>query len=718
MTDAIETRSSRSATADNGLREKIEAQLEAGQRDSAIQAARLLLSEQPGLRSLRFVRKAAESDAALRAGLKPYKVALLSSFSIEFAHDALIAYGFINGLRLDLYQAGFGAFRQELLNRASALYAWSPDAMVLAVEGEDWVPAAYGGNSQGADHDAARLVEDFRSEIDILVSSLRAHSSVPLLIHNFALPAWRRLGVLDAGSADGQAHLVNRLNDALREAAAASPGVYIVDYAALTNRHGTLHWYDPRMRLYARAPIAQPMLAELAREHLKFFRCLVGASKKCLVLDLDNTLWGGVVGEEGVDGIQLGPTYPGSAFVEFQQHVLALQQRGVILAIASKNNPADVDEVFARQRFMALRKEHFADLQIHWELKSESLSRIAANLGIGLEHIVFVDDNPAECEQVRGTLPMVTVLRLPPQPERYTEALHADGWFDVLALSNEDLRRGELYQQRAGAGDAALIERQRGRLLPWARHGFARRPRGPRFAEAGGSAHAEDQSTQCHDTALLGGSADGAHGRPGLVPGDRGRDRSIRRQRHCRRDAGTDLGRSAGDRHLPAELPRNRTRGRDGDARAPVRPGRAARPACRDRAVDTDAEEPAGPGPVRAARLCQGLGGRLGRDGMADRPATAARAVAGLVPRRARWKLTMQQDLETAIKRVMADVLDLDANAVQDDTSADNTPRWDSANHIQLVLALEEEFSISFDVTEIESMLSFFDVVQVVQSKL
>ena len=131
--------------------------------------------------------------------------------------------------------------------------------------------------------------------------------------------------------------------------------------------------------------------------------------------------------------------------------MLALQRRGVILAVASKNNPGDVDEVFARHRSMVLGKEHFADLQVHWEPKSESLRRIAANLAIGLEHIVYVDDNPAECEQVRGALPMVVVIQLPPQPERYVEALHEDGWFDVLALSAEDLRRGELYQQRAGA---------------------------------------------------------------------------------------------------------------------------------------------------------------------------------------------------------------------------------------------------------------------------
>ena len=449
MTEAIEVRSDRLGAGDNGLREKVGARLDQGQRDSAIQAARLLLGEQPGQRNLRFLRKVAQSDAALASGLKQYRVGLLSSYSIEFAHDALLAYGFINGLRLHLYQPGFGTFRQELLDGRSELYAWSPDVVVLAVEGEDWAPAAYRGDTPLTEPAATQLVDNFRDELSGLIAALRTHSSVPLLVHNFALPAWRRLGVLDAGCTDGQAHLVNRLNDALRTTAESFSGVHIVDYAALTNRHGTHHWYDPRMRLYARAPIAQAMLGELAREYAKFFRCLVGYNKKCLVLDLDNTLWGGVVGEDGTEGIKLGPTYPGNAFVEFQHHVLALHRRGVVLAIASKNNQDDVEEVFAGHRFMALRREHFADLQVHWEPKSESLRRIAANLALGLEHIVFVDDNPAECEQVRSALPAVTVIQLPPQPERYIEALHIDGWFDVLALSSEDHRRGALYRQRS-----------------------------------------------------------------------------------------------------------------------------------------------------------------------------------------------------------------------------------------------------------------------------
>jgi FkbH-like protein len=184
---------------------------------------------------------------------------------------------------------------------------------------------------------------------------------------------------------------------------------------------------------------------------MKYFRALRGLTKKCLVVDLDNTLWGGVIGEDGIEGIQLGANYPGSAFVEFQRAVLDLYRRGVILAIASKNNPADVDAVFAGHRFMLLRKEHFAATEIHWEPKSDSLRRIAQELNIGLDHMVFADDNPAECEQVRRELPAVTVIHLPSRPEQYVDALTAEGLFDSITLSAEDRRRGELYQQRAQA---------------------------------------------------------------------------------------------------------------------------------------------------------------------------------------------------------------------------------------------------------------------------
>ncbi len=251
--------------------------------------------------------------------------------------------------------------------------------------------------------------------------------------------------------AEGQAALVASANTALGKVVAELVDVHIVDYAALVSHFGTQQWHDARMRLYAKSPIANGMLGNLSLEYMKYFRALNGLAKKCLVLDLDNTLWGGVIGEDGIDGIQLGPNYPGSAFVEFQRVVLDLYKRGVILAMASKNNPADVDVVFSNHSFMLLRKDHFAATQVHWEAKSESLKRIAKQLSIGLEHMVFADDNPAECEQVRRELPMVTVIHLPRRPELYAGTLSAEGLFDTLSLSDEDRRRGQMYQQRAQA---------------------------------------------------------------------------------------------------------------------------------------------------------------------------------------------------------------------------------------------------------------------------
>ncbi len=432
-------------------RTSIRASLEIGAVLAAMQDARTLLQEQPSLLNCRFLRQLVDGLPQEVAGLKPYRVALVSSFSIEFIHDSLIAFGFVNGLRIHIYQPGFGQINQELLDATSGLYAFAPDVTVLAIEGEDWLPEVYTDllDSDLSDGTLGAVVDRFRQEIGSLARAFRSVSPKPLLIHNLAQPRLRRAGIADARLPHGQVKLVGRLNQALDEALAGVVDTHLVDYAELVNHFGVQYWYDSRMRLYAKAPIANAMLGNLSQHYMRYFRALTGRTKKCLIVDLDNTLWGGVIGEDGIEGIQLGPNYPGSAFVEFQRAVLDLYRRGVILAIASKNNPADVDVVFQSHRFMQLRKEHFAEIEIHWELKSDSLKRIAQRLNIGLEHVVFADDNPAECEQVRREIPMVTVIQLPRRPELYVDALCAEGLFDTLSLSDEDRRRGQLYQQRA-----------------------------------------------------------------------------------------------------------------------------------------------------------------------------------------------------------------------------------------------------------------------------
>ncbi|MBU3998825.1 MAG: HAD-IIIC family phosphatase, partial [Gammaproteobacteria bacterium] len=438
------------------LRNSISQSLKEGAMASAHQGARALLNSSSGLLNYRFLRQLVKEMPPQLQGIKRYRVALLSSFSIEFIQDALIAYGFANGLRIEIYQSGFGLISQEILDPCSGLYAFAPDVVVLAIEGEDWLPEVYTDfmDADQASVELEQLVDNFKKKMAGLLRTFRAASTAPLLIHNLAQPRFRRAGIADMGLTRGQARLVIELNLALADASADIVAAHVVDYAGLVTQYGAQHWYDARMRLYAKAPIAMGALENLAQEYLRYFRALTGLSKKCLVVDLDNTLWGGVLGEDGIDGIQLGANYPGSAFVEFQRAILDLYRRGVILAVASKNNPADVEAVFSNHRFMMIRKAHFSELQIHWNPKSDSIQTIAARLNIGLEHMVFVDDNPAECEQVRRELPMVTVIELPPRPELYVQTLCSQGWFDTLGQSDEDRRRGQLYQQRAMAESA------------------------------------------------------------------------------------------------------------------------------------------------------------------------------------------------------------------------------------------------------------------------
>jgi FkbH-like protein len=430
------------------LRDNILSSLANGEVSRARQHARRLLEQDCAIRQISFIHNALKGSHGQNLSLIPFKVALLSSFSVEFLQPFLAAHGFVNGLDISVYNAGFGQFRQEILDERSQLYAFAPDAVVLAIEGCDLAPQIYRDYLDMAGEASASQVATLRSEIKALLKVFRGRSSATLLVHNFVPPVWKRLGVLDDAVDPGQVRLIHDLNAGLCADCHEHAGAYVVDYCGLVSKHGALHWYDERMKHYARAPIAASMLSHLVREYMKYFRALTGQTKKCLVVDLDNTLWGGVLGEEGIHGIQLGPQYPGSAYVAFQQEILNLHKRGVLLAVASKNNPDDVQEVFAQHRHMALRQEHFSEFQVHWKPKSESLREIAQRLNIGLEHVVFVDDDRAECQQVADTHPEVTVLPLPKEPENFITTLLEDGWFDSLSFSSEDKRREELYRQR------------------------------------------------------------------------------------------------------------------------------------------------------------------------------------------------------------------------------------------------------------------------------
>jgi FkbH-like protein len=252
-------------------------------------------------------------------------------------------------------------------------------------------------------------------------------------------------GILDAQRADNAAEAIQRINRGLRALAGEHRGVYVLDYDALVARHGREKWGDARKWLTVRLPVASANLPHLAREWLRFLHPLAGKVAKCVAVDLDNTLWGGVIGEDGMNGIRLGAEYPGAAFQELQRALLDLKRRGILLAVCSKNNPADAMEALSGHPGMVLQPRDFAAMRINWNEKARNLREIAAELNIGLDTIAFLDDNPVERQQVREQAPEAIVIHLPQDPMGYSQAVRDCPWLERLTLSEEDRQRGEYY---------------------------------------------------------------------------------------------------------------------------------------------------------------------------------------------------------------------------------------------------------------------------------
>jgi FkbH-like protein len=413
----------------------------------ARRAAAGLLAENGSGRVLRFIGRQVQRYKAVLGELKPVKIGVLSSYSAEFLDDALIVACFLKGVAAETYQAGFNQFRQEVLNPDSGLYRFAPNAVIMSVLGEDFCPNLY----DGIPKPGGACDEDAIGEFQGLIDKFRELSRAPLIVQNLLPPLFPAFGVGDPNLPFSQRQLVQRINARLAQICRERAGVYVLDYEGLVARHGGLSWHDERMRYFARLPIDKRAFFQLACEYAKIINIMNGGAKKCLVVDLDNTLWGGVVGEDGINGIKLDMAYPGNAYLAFQQTLRAFKDRGVLLAIASKNNPPDVEEAFEKHPHMLLSKADFAAVQVGWQPKSQMIEAIADELSIALEHIVLIDDNPVECEEVSRVLPMVRTLRFPGEPEQFAAVLAEEGLFDTLQFSEEDRNRARLYEQRAAA---------------------------------------------------------------------------------------------------------------------------------------------------------------------------------------------------------------------------------------------------------------------------
>jgi FkbH-like protein len=382
---------------------------------------------------------------------RPIRIAVLCSFNLDLLERPLKEALTRAGLNAELYLTGYGLWEAESLGLQSQLYRFAPDVVVLFADSADLLPPLAPENSlpQLAEAESRGNAAWTRvsAVVKSLLSGLPEHST--LLIHNLARPAVNTVGTLEDNSGCSAAAAVDEFNAQLRRLAAGNQRVKIIDFAGFVAQHGQQTLVDDRLWHLGRMRLGRAGLGHLAALYVRYLSALLLPRRKCLVLDLDNTLWGGVLGEDGVEGIAIGQEGTGLAFREFQLALKALAQRGVLLAIASKNNPGDALEVLEHHPEMVLRRKDFSCLEIHWNSKSESLARIAQQLNLGLDSFVFWDDEPREREVVRDQHPAVLVPEVPADPSSYAKSVLSLDCFDVLNLTEEDRRRGEMYREES-----------------------------------------------------------------------------------------------------------------------------------------------------------------------------------------------------------------------------------------------------------------------------
>jgi FkbH-like protein len=373
------------------------------------------------------------------------KVAFLRSYTVEPSIPFLRALARLHGIEVNVRVGDFNSYAQEVIDPASWLYEFDPQIVILATQTRDVAPELWNGSGDVSADEATAVVSSIVAPLASLIERLRSRTSASLIIQNLQQPLIANAGLHDSRREFGQQELIRIVNRRLSLEAQKHDGVYVLDYDELVARHGRERWNDETKWLTSRAPIAADCLIFVAREYLRFILPLAGRLSKVLAVDLDNTLWGGIVGEDGASCVKIGSEYPGAAYLSLQRAILKIADRGVLLAICSKNNLADAMDVLQSHPEMLLRPGHFAALRINWTDKAQNLREIAAELNVGIDTVAFLDDNPVERQRIRLELPEVTVIDLPVDPAGYAQTLLSSPVFERLAITAEDRARGGYY---------------------------------------------------------------------------------------------------------------------------------------------------------------------------------------------------------------------------------------------------------------------------------
>jgi FkbH-like protein len=372
-------------------------------------------------------------------------LAVLSNSTADFIIPTLVGTAARHGIALECIKADYDQVIQQALSPESVINRAKPDGVLLAVD----YRALPLGCQLGSREEAANVVRQALSFIETARTGLKANSNVVCIVQTIAPPAERLFGSLDRVLPGALRYVIERVNIGLAESIVGTEDI-LLDVAGLAETVGLAEWHSPTEWNLAKLAFSNSYLPLYADHVARVLAALRGKSRRALVLDLDNTLWGGVIGDDGIEGIQCAQGDPaGEAYLSLQRLVLDLRARGIVLAVSSKNNDETARLPFREHPEMLIREEHIAVFQANWNDKATNIKAIAKELSLGVDSLVFLDDNPVERNLVHELLPEVAVPELPSDPALYARTLAAAGYFESIRFSDEDLKRARYYQDNA-----------------------------------------------------------------------------------------------------------------------------------------------------------------------------------------------------------------------------------------------------------------------------
>jgi len=377
---------------------------------------------------------------------KKLRIAFLASSTIKGFEETMRVKCYQKGIDCITYVGNYNQYNQEILNQDSGLYQFKPDITFLVLDTRHILGEHFFSWYSVPRSDRKELTDIKHKEIQNICRTFQENFDSKLVVTSLQIPNYSPYGISEGGDY-GLKDVIYKINHKLLNEFQehSSQKIFIYDFNEFVSKFGENNVFNYKQFFSGDIKISIEYIPKFVNELMGYVYAISGITKKCIVLDLDNTLWGGVIGEDGFDNIKLGDNPVGRSFAEFQRRLLALNKRGIILAINSKNNFDDAIEVIQKHPNMILKEENFACVKINWDDKVVNLQKIAEELNIGLDSMVFFDDDPINQEYVRESLPGILVVDLPKDSSQYPQIITEMREFDVLNITEEDTKRSDMY---------------------------------------------------------------------------------------------------------------------------------------------------------------------------------------------------------------------------------------------------------------------------------